>query len=1689
MKTKQQVSIRWFFARTCKVLMVTWLTIIMVAFNSTTLYAQTEFLAENQKQQVYYDSLLTLLGADSMQGTGYKQYQRWYRYWAPKLSVNYDFDDYQNDLLNYSSSYVAPQGNGSGPDWKLIGPNDVPFSGFSARGTGQIHYIYKDPINENTFYACSPVGGLFKSTDNGDSWFNLGTDKGLPRSGVSSVVVDSRTSSTLYVTTGNGEGFAGERIWQTSIGVWRTDNDGTTWENIGLGADTNGDYVYHMRKVIEIKNNTDSTHLIASTTEGLYGSRNANKLELDWEELIDGEFYDVVQDPVNNNFVYASGSSSTGIFKYNLNNNTATKIFDIDTISFPYDTIERPELRRISIKIAEAIQDTTYMFALVSMRDYDFTTIYRYNLANGVWHRFYGDNFPNGYARKLGWAIRPGLNDSSQLQILGRNVNPLKLFYNGLSNNDSSKVNKVHYDNSSNAHDDFHYLYFEDSTTLWAGTDGGVYKGEFINDTLIEWTSKNKGLGVATIEFIDAKYGYVTSGQFDCASNIYRTDDEINWEVINKHSGDGFQNIIDTGGWYYLSAQDGAINTYFEDENPTYSLYMPWDDEVNPDCTLTGDSIHTSIFSTYYIKLEDKFYAAGQKEVMIFNYANNNKWLEWSNLNSLIGCAISGTWRVAAKDNNGTHQIYASAYDEPGPFQHLYKSIGGGGPNYWVKINSTPDTGWINAIEITGNTDSVLVSVGSKFYSVNTTTPASPNWHDLTFNLDAGTINSIYRNSSKTWLATERGVYYLEDETNSWVDYSSDLPNCEVKDIKVIDKRVYVGTYGRGVWFAGAPDCGNIDDDYVLETDETVPVNLTNKYYRNIVVPNGITYTIYGTVKMATDCKIVVERGGKLIVDGGTITNACPDFWQGVEVRGSSNALQDTIHQGWVILKNGATIEYAKQGIATIKVENYAIYLAYAGGVIEADSSYFKNNLEDVVFFPYPEAYPTFPIMNNKSYFKNTAFVTDSNYYYFSDEPVNHIHLEDVLGVLFENNVFANTADVDLVDDSDRGIGIISWDAGFIANNGDGNPYGNVFENLYYGIKAYAFSNPNRLIDIDGNTFNHNRTGCYLSAKTYANVNRNTFNAEPESSISSLYSHPGYTFYTGLYLDNCTGYQVEDNEFESEYDPNYGQDLSYTSIGLVVNNSGPDPNMIYDNYFHSLNYATLAQNKNRDKSEEAPGLQYKCNVFEDNFFDISVEYQGDPHTMNGIALHQGSADTSLLAPAGNLFTEYDDVEMNYFNICNHFYYHLPHEVVGISLQRIIPRKRSDNTKITLSPNNANEMRFWTRNDGCPSNLNTRTEGELKTMITDNEENRKIYSDSLDSMVDDGNTPALNLDVSTSIPPETMELRDELLDASPYLSDTVMANAAEKEDVLPNSIITEVLTANPQSARADNVLNALDERDNPPSESQMASIHANDTVIGAKELLESKKVFYASQKQQSVNRLIRLYITDTLVAKNDSIEAALSNISILTSYYNQAFCRFNDGDSLEVLNKLADINSSFDLNDYEADMHDAYKNYFELLLELQATGKQITEVDSTQKNTLFTIMQNSNEILQAYCRNMLIRTDGLIYYEPYLLPDTNSNKSVKLETPFTDFDLEQTNYFKLYPNPAYDYITLEYNLPYGSDNVIMEMLNMKGLQLEVARLKYIYGQKVIDLRDYTGGIYVIRLWADGKVLQSTKFTKF
>ena len=95
--------------------------------------------------------------------------------------------------------------------------------------------------------------------------------------------------------------------------------------------------------------------------------------------------------------------------------------------------------------------------------------------------------------------------------------------------------------------------------------------------------------------------------------------------------------------------------------------------------------------------------------------------------------------------------------------------------------------------------------------------------------------------------------------------------------------------------------------------NDTITSNETwssNSYRGGVVVIDSLaTLTITGTLYCTSSARLIVRPGGKLVVDGGRLTSACPgEMWQGVEVVGDRTKRQLAQFQGKVELRNGAKI-------------------------------------------------------------------------------------------------------------------------------------------------------------------------------------------------------------------------------------------------------------------------------------------------------------------------------------------------------------------------------------------------------------------------------------------------------------------------------------------------------------------------------------------------------------------------------------------------------------------------------------------------------------------------------------------------------------------------------------------------------------------------------------------------------------
>src|SRR5258705_13043885 len=85
-------------------------------------------------------------------------------------------------------------------NWTLLGPvSSVPTDG----GVRRINCIRFDPTNSNIVWAGAPAGGLWKTTNGGNTWTS-NTDQ-LPVLGVSDIAIDANNTSNMYIATGDGD--------------------------------------------------------------------------------------------------------------------------------------------------------------------------------------------------------------------------------------------------------------------------------------------------------------------------------------------------------------------------------------------------------------------------------------------------------------------------------------------------------------------------------------------------------------------------------------------------------------------------------------------------------------------------------------------------------------------------------------------------------------------------------------------------------------------------------------------------------------------------------------------------------------------------------------------------------------------------------------------------------------------------------------------------------------------------------------------------------------------------------------------------------------------------------------------------------------------------------------------------------------------------------------------------------------------------------------------------------------------------------------------------------------------------------------------------------------------------------------------------------------------------------------------
>jgi subtilisin family serine protease len=280
----------------------------------------------------------------------------------------------------------------------------------------------------------------------------------------------------------------------------------------------------------------------------------------------------------------------------------------------------------------------------------------------------------------------------------------------------------------------------------------------------------------------------------------------------------------------------------------------------------------------------------------------------------------------------------------------------------------------------------------------------------------------------------------------------------------------------------------------------------TDKMYIKdyILICAGSTLRVQSDVYFSNVARVKVERGGKLVIDGGRLTGSTNQMWPGIIAYSKPDAPQNPINQSVVTLVNGGTIENAIVGITTDDPIPHNGKACKGGAIIISNDGVFRNCNVAVELFPYAQ--------NSISSFKRTLFEINTKIAPDSLNPDSFIKLRNISGIRFSGCNFKSI-------DSRNITGITGVNAGFVvegACNGISVPCNDitpsVFKNLNYGIHVSGIASA-MVVRVENAIFEWNNTGVYLSGLSNSTLIHNQFFSSVAESINERGTE------VGIYLD------------------------------------------------------------------------------------------------------------------------------------------------------------------------------------------------------------------------------------------------------------------------------------------------------------------------------------------------------------------------------------------------------------------------------------------------------------------------------------------------------------------------------------------------------------------------------------------
>lgn len=675
--------------------------------------------------------------------------------------------------------------------WVNIGPISITYTYPAGWGacTGRIRGLAVHPSNPNIVYIGPASGGLWKTTNGGDTWREV-SNTTFSAVTFGAVALDPNSPNTIYAGTGEARyGFNSTTF--NGDGLYKSTDGGDTWIRItSLGTSTH----FSSIKVSPSNGNIILAALAQGywkssypASAGIWKSTNAG---INWTKVIDNyNGFDVAFDPVIANRAYAAcGGADVGAGFYVSTDNGST---------FEYSSTGMPTSSQIGrMQFSQSLSAPSKIYALIFRGDEvsPQTELYVSENSGAAWtqvangKQFAGTYDGTEYSDQGGYDLCIAVSPVDDKKMLIGNVELI-------GSTDAVNFNYIRYgpDNAWNSacHVDYHNIVFAPSSpaTAYLGCDGGIYKS---TDGGATWQNKNNN--ISTIQFYrfashPTNKNILHGGAQD--NGNFATNDMGNTNWFTTQTGDGMETFYSiTGDTLFSSTQSGSLSRRIGSGDFT-SIRPSWNGKK---AVWTAPFFrHPNVSATIYTAND-------------YLWKSTDAGDSWTQLPGPVSSARALN-TVAQSRVNPSKLIAAASQYSNAP--ELYVSSDEG--NTWTSIaeNLPQPTVWIERVKfhpVQENTCFVVLS-GFNGPRVLRSTNLGVNWTDISGNLPQVPCNDIFIDPvyvNRIFVANDFGVYFSDDSGVNYARLGEGIPYVPVMAFDYFAgnglRLLRAGTHGRGIY-------------------------------------------------------------------------------------------------------------------------------------------------------------------------------------------------------------------------------------------------------------------------------------------------------------------------------------------------------------------------------------------------------------------------------------------------------------------------------------------------------------------------------------------------------------------------------------------------------------------------------------------------------------------------------------------------------------------------------------------------------------------------------------------------------------------------------------------------------------------------------------------------------------------------